>query len=449
MFFRKFFLFLFLSMFLISRIEANENLKTDSTNQVSVGQKVNDSHIEKRLEEILNATGWYKNPSVKSEEGIVTLLGVADNEERLKWAEKLANNTEGVVVVINKLVAYEEKVVDLSPALVELKSLWSDIVKYSPLFGIGIILLILTYFLCKLTIYITNYLLKRRVKSGLLREVLARLFAVPVFILGAYIMLKISGLTHLAMTLIGGTSLIGIVIGFAFRDIAENFLSSILLSLQRPFARGDLIEVSGHQGFVQSVNTRSTIMMTLDGNHVQIPNATIYKETITNYTSNPLGRTSFLVGIGYADSVTRAQDIALKILKNHPAVVEDPEPLILAEELASATVNIKIYFWINIHKYSLIKVRSAIIRLTKHAFEEAGIEMPDDAREVVFPKGIPLGESSDFHKEENEKNKSPQSLEDEQDVHLAEGDLLSEDQEIKEQAKKARSPEGGTDLLSD
>lgn len=84
--------------------------------------------------------------------------------------------------------------------------------------------------------------------------------------------------------------------GFAFRDIAENFLASLLLSVRNPFRSGDLVEVAGHMGIVQNLNTRSTILLTLDGSHVQIPNATVYKSTIENFSSNPNRRANFAVG---------------------------------------------------------------------------------------------------------------------------------------------------------
>ena len=149
------------------------------------------------------------------------------------------------------------------------------------------------------------------------------------------------------MTVLGGTGLVGLVIGFAFRDIAENFLASLLISIQHPFAQGDLIAVAGHRGYVQRVNMRSTLLMTMEGNHLQIPNATIYKETIINYTSNPNMRLQFTVGIGYGDSINEAQSVAYEVLRNHPAVVDEPESLVLVDSLCAATVNLSILFWID------------------------------------------------------------------------------------------------------
>ena len=229
--------------------------------------------------------------------------------------------------------------------------------------------------------------LRKRLPNTLLLNVAGYTAGVITFLIGLYVLLQIAGLTNIAATVIGGTGLLGLVLGIAFRDITENFLASIFLSVQNPFRSGDLVEIAGIQGFVEALNTRVTVLMTLEGNHVQIPNATVYKSNIFNYTSSPNRRTDFMIGIGYEDSISKAQEVALKVLENHPAVLNDPEPLALVDSLGAATVNLRIYFWINGKEYSYIKVKSAIIRLTKRAFEDAGISMPDEAREMIFPHG--------------------------------------------------------------
>lgn len=112
---------------------------------------------------------------------------------------------------------------------------------------------------------------------------------------------------------------------------------------------------------MQSVNSRCTLLMTFEGNYIQIPNATIYKAIIKNLSANPITRYDFSVGIGYDDSIAEAQTVALKVMNDHEAIVKDPEPLVLVDALGAATVNLKIYFWLDITKYSSIKVQSAII----------------------------------------------------------------------------------------
>jgi small conductance mechanosensitive channel len=200
----------------------------------------------------------------------------------------------------------------------------------------------------------------------------------------------VAGLTQVAFTVIGGTGLVGLALGIAFRDITENFLASIFLSMQRPFETGDLLEVDGVTGYVQQLNVRTTVLMTLEGNVVQVPNATVYKSKLRNYSTNCNRREDFVVGIGYGDSIPEAQEVARRVLLDHPAILADPEPAVLVDSLGQATVNLRVYFWLDGRRHSWLKVRSSTIRLVKRAFQDHGISMPDEAREIVFPEGVPV-----------------------------------------------------------
>src|SRR5690606_8863270 len=114
----------------------------------------------------------------------------------------------------------------------------------------------------------------------------------------------------------------------------------------------------------------------------------IYKEAIINFTANPKMRMDFMVGIGYEASISSTQEIVMKLLREHPAVLQTPEPWVLAEALASSTVNLRIYFWVNPTEHNPLKVKSAIIRIVKHELVRLGVPLPDDAREIIFPNGI-------------------------------------------------------------
>ena len=134
-------------------------------------------------------------------------------------------------------------------------------------------------------------------------------------------------------------------------------------------------------------------------------------------------------------------------MEAHPAILDDPEPLVLVEKLAASTVNLRLYFWIDIGKYSQEKVRSAIIRLTKSALAGAGISMPDEAREVVFPQGVPvtMTDVEEAAAAADESLGRPAAREDA--VHDAEGGLKSEDADVERQAENARLPESGANLI--
>jgi small-conductance mechanosensitive channel len=310
--------------------------------------------------------------------------------------------------------------------------------------------LIVTWLIAKSVSLLARHVFASRVASPLLLTVVTRAFSIPVFLLGVYFILQVAGLTRLALTVLGGTGLAGIIIGFAFRDIAENFLASLLLSVRNPFRSGDLVEVAGHTGIVLNLNTRSTILLTLDGSHVQIPNATVYKSTIKNFSSNPNRRATFMVGIGYESSASKAQKLINQVLREHSAVLSSPEPLVLVEELGAATVNLRINYWFDSGIHSPAKINSALLRQTKNVLLESGIELPDPAREIVFPKGIPVTMLNNLSEESGTQSAARLSQatagDAARDSTEGEGNLSSETKEVSEHAETA-VPEGRENLL--
>lgn len=435
---------------------ADEDAETlEAPTEVDIAPLAEDNEIETRLTNILDATTWFIAPAVAVDEGVVFLKGRTSKEDYRMWAGDLARNTQDVVAVVNRIEVSERSVWDLSPAWAELRKLGRETVQMLPLLGVALVLLVLTWFAASGSTRLARWLLGRRMKNRLLIGVASRAVAIPVFLLGLYLALRVSGLTQMAATVLGGTGLIGLVLGIAFRDIAENFLASVLISVQRPFAIGDLIEVESHLGVVQSVTARGTLLMTLEGNHVQIPNSSIYKSIIRNLTANPNVRSEFVVGIDYGDSVARAQAIVFDALRQHEAVLESPAPMVLVDELGASTVNLRVYFWLDGHKHSLLKVRSSVIRLVKIAIETGGLTMPDESREVIFPKGVPVQMLEESHAAQRSASSlgseqpSIASAEDRETATAAEDDLSSESTSIEEQARNSRSPESGVNLLSD
>ncbi|MGV8854553.1 MAG: mechanosensitive ion channel domain-containing protein [Devosia sp.] len=422
---------------------------TAAPRQVSVIPAASDAQIATRLADILRATGWFTAPQVNVTDGVAFLDGAAETQERRAWAGNLAQNTEGVVAVVNRIAINADVGSTFDRALAESAGLVQSALQTWPLVLLAIVIIALSWLASLLVAAIARHALTSRIASPLLLGVVVRTIAVPVFLLGVYFVLRVAGLTQLALTLLGGTGLIGIIIGFAFRDIAENFLASLLLSMRNPFAGGDLIEVAGYTGIVQNLNTRSTVLLTLDGNHVQIPNATVYKSTIKNYSSIPSRRADYLVGIGYDSSVSLAQRLIGAVLAAHPAVLERPEPLVLVDQLGDATINLRIFYWFDSAAYSPAKINSALLRQTKNALLQGGIELPDPAREVVFPRGVPIVQMAAAPAEPaplSQPAPPPSPVEETIDVTAEEGDLASESRAIDQTA--GRVPESEVNLLT-
>jgi small conductance mechanosensitive channel len=358
--------------------------------RVDINPRARDEEIGTRLQRVLEATEWFAQPRVRVDEGVVFLEGLADSDGTKKWAGDLARNTQDVVAVVNRIDVAEPSIWDFGPAWSGLFAIWQGFVRTLPFVVFGLLVLGLSALASRLVAQGARSFLRPRIEARLLRNVVAGTLGALVFLAGTYIVLRVAGLTQVAFTVIGGTGLVGLAIGIAFRDITENFLASIFLSMQRPFETGDLLEVDGVTGYVQQLNVRTTVLMNLEGNVVQIPNATVYKSNLRNFSTNCNRREDFVVGIGYGDSIVAAQEVARQVLMDHPAVLKAPEPAVLVDDLGKATVNLRVYFWLDGSQHSWLKVRSSTIRLVKRAFQANGISMPDEAREIVFPEGVPV-----------------------------------------------------------
>ncbi len=420
--------------------------------EVDVQPVARDEEIRDRLRHILEATAWFQEPQVEVREGVVFLDGRTGSKEYKTWAKELASRTQDVVAVVNRIAIAERSPWDFSPAWQGLRQLWRDIVQMLPFAGFALVVLIVTWWAAKLASRCARRFFQRRIASALLRDVVAKAVSLPVFLIGVYIVLHVAGLTRLALTVVGSTGVAGLVIGIAFRDIMENFLASLLISMQRPFQLQDLIAVDGHLGLVQSMTTRGTVLMSLEGNHIQIPNATIYKNTIQNYTANPNRRGDFVVGIGYDDAIPMAQEVVMQVLADHPAILRDPPPAVLVDALGAATVNLRVLFWLDGKQHDYFKTKSSVIRMVKRTLQDASISMPDELREVIFPDGVPvrlLEERLDRPRDGGRPGPPPSSDAPDPVSTAAEGDLESETPRLQDQARRARLPEEGKNLLED
>ncbi len=422
--------------------------------KVDVSPVARDPEIRDRLLSILRATDWFTDPTVEVKDGVVFLGGQTPQSTQRQWATDLARNTQDVVAVVNRITVATPQIWNLRPATEGLHALLRDSIAALPFLVFGVIILLLSLLTAFIAGRLTKGVFQRRIDSPLLRDVVRKSLGIFIVLIGFYLVLRVVGLTRLALSLIGGTGLIGLALGIAFRDITENFLASIFLSMQRPFRTGDLVEISGITGYVQRLTIRATILATTDGNDVQLPNAIVYKNPIRNFTSNPKRRLEFDVGIGYADPIANAQQVALRVLEEHPAVLKEPDPWVLVEKLGASSVNLRVYFWIDGKQHSWLKVRSSVLRLVKRAFQDSKITMPDEGREIIFPETVPIRLVREPRKEMTDtrpgvREPAPPKKESEPEVVSteAEGGLQSDAEEIQEIADSSRPADESKNLL--
>ena len=419
-----------------------------SGDRINILPAADDEAIEERLIKILEATGWFVDIAVEVEEGVVFLDGSTNTEDYRKWAGELSRKISDVAAVVNRIQIIEPSVWDMTPMFNELHGMWKASLKRLPRLGVAVAVLLLFLLVVRVVVNYFSKILSSHMKP-LLRDVASRILTILAILIGFYFALQIAGLSRLATTVLGGTGIAGLVAGIAFRDILENYLASILISIRNPFRIGDMVEINEHTGVVEKVTTRGTVLMNLDGNHVQIPNSIVYKSIIRNYTANPNCRGMFEVGIGFDNEISSAQKIVFAILVEHPAVLDNPEALVLVDSLGSATVKLKVYFWYDGTVHDKLKLKSSLTRLVKRAFEKENISMPDEAREVVFPQGVPVQMEQPQPVERVQQKESIDPLKSEELSTTSEGDLSSEDMQLRLQARASRTPEEGKDLLQE
>lgn len=326
-----------------------------------------------------------------------------------------------------------------------------------PALILGVLAIMGCYFLARPLSYLLLKPLGYVSESRLLHVVTRRFISILIILFGVYLFLRLAGLTQFAVAVMSGTGLLGLILGFAFRDIAENFISSMLLSVQRPFKIDDVIEVDGHLGVVKKVTARATTLVDFDGNHIQIPNANVYKNVIKNLTANPKMRGHFTLGIGYDNDIKAAQRLALTLLNKQASVLSEPAPQVLINDLGSATLNFTIYFWVNSEQHSVLKVASQLMRELVNNFTEQGISMPDDARERVLVNSqgddiYPMIDNSGLIDNSGQsaiKTTQPKRVDTptHQDNDTNIDDISSDTDEIREQAEESRDPEQGSNII--
>ncbi len=444
---------LFIALVFISSIglaQVNSNLIGEKN---SVPKEVKDSAIQNRLEKIFLTTGWFPNLKVEVSEGLVILQGEVENQEKKDWALKIIDKTEGVVAVIDKLDNLFSSNTVLKPAQNEVTKIYNRSYKMLPYVASAIVLLIVFILLAHFSRKGALIYLTKGKKNPLLVKSVANIIGIIFLILGIYFALKTSGLSDLAVTMLGGTGMLGIGLGLALKNTFENYTSSIMISLKELIRLGELVNINGFEGIVQSVTTRGTTLMDYEGNNIIIPNSTVFNSPIKNLTRNPKMRANFLVGIGYDDDINLARSIIIKTLKKmQPMVLDNPEWIVAVDNLGSATVNLNIYFWFDAVNISVIKIKSLVIQNVKEALVDGNISLPDDAREVVFTSPLKIlnltshefnGKLVNDHNENlNNDKKLTKSLNESQNH-----DLENEVKDLKKQAMETPLNDAGTNIV--
>ena len=215
--------------------------------------------------------------------------------------------------------------------------------------------------------------------------VLGRLAQGIIVLVGLFVALSIVIPTFKAGDLVQLLGISGVAIGFAFRDILQNFLAGILILLTEPFRIDDQIVFKNFEGTVENIETRATTILTYEGRRIVIPNAELFTNSVTVNTAFDKRRTEYDFSIGYGDDIDCAKQLMLEALYSINEVLKDPAPDVLVVELAESTVNIRVRWWITPpRRMDDMRSRDKVICAIKKKLVENGIDLPYPTRQILF-----------------------------------------------------------------
>lgn len=335
-----------------------------------------DQTLEQRLDGIYQQIPGLSGVDAEVTHGVVRLTGeVLDSADR-EDAVAIAGERDGVVHVVDDVTITSDVADKLEPTLDEGRERLQSLVSRLPLFLLGLAIVVGGWFLAS-AIRRWDGLFRRISKRPLVRSTVANLVRAGIFGVFVLIALELLDATALVGAVLGTAGVLGLAVGFAFQDIVENYLAGILLSLQQPFNKDDVVQINDVSGVVVRLTSRNTLILTFDGNHAYIPNSTVFKGKVVNVSRNPHRRFSFTVGVGVEEDLAEVIATGRQTLDAIEGVVADPAPSLQVSELGDSSVIITVYGWVDQRDHSFQAVRTEAIRQIKEAFEDHGYDLPE------------------------------------------------------------------------
>lgn len=273
---------------------------------------------------------------------------------------------------------------DISVAWAKIQGMINQFMAILPNIVLALIVFTIFYFAARwIRTLVRHFSVKYR-RARNLGQLLGRLSQGSVILLGLLVALSIIIPTFKASDLIQLLGIGSVAVGFAFRDIFQNFLAGILLLITEPFRIDDQIVVNNFEGTVEDIHTRATTIKTYDGRRVVIPNATLFTQSVIVNTAFPSRRTDYDVGISYSDDIDQAKKLILEAIKSVDGVLADPAPDADVVALAPSTVNIRARWWTESRRAQVSAIQDKVITAIKNKLTENGITLPFPTQEVLF-----------------------------------------------------------------
>jgi small-conductance mechanosensitive channel len=267
----------------------------------------------------------------------------------------------------------------------------------------GIITLFIFFWIAmKLSSYSEKKIKKLSTLTPSIRVLLTKIFKFIIFTAVILITMSSLGIDLTALAVVGGA--VGVGVGFGLQKIVSNFISGIIILLDKSVKPGDVIEIDDVYGEIKSIGLRYISVLTLDGKEYIIPNEDLITQKVINWSySDNLVRTSVSVGVSYNSNVEKAMELLEEAIDKVDRILKNPSPRIFLNEFADSSVNIEVKFWIRDPENGINNIKSEVNKNIWSLFKENNIEIPFPQQDIHFKSLSP--QVKDFFKQENNNNK--------------------------------------------
>ncbi|MCS5600798.1 MAG: mechanosensitive ion channel, partial [Paracoccus sp.] len=331
----------------VSQAREDGGVITAPSGTIPVGDNAaSDAAIRTRIDSILSQVSAFDKVRARVDAGIVRLTGEVTEQVQIDRLNALMARVDGVVAIQDDVILTTDIGLRLGTVRDRFLQRLNQVIAGLPFVALGLVVGALIL-LVGSWISRRERTLARVAPNPFIAGFLAQVIRLIAWIVALVVALDLMGATALLGTLLGAAGIFGLSLSFAARDTIEGLVATILLSLRQPFGPNDLIEVNDQRGRVIRMTSRGTTLLTLDGNHIRIPNQIIYKAVLTNYTRNPERRFLVDLVIDPVSDLGRARDLALRVLAGMSFVLQRPEPVAWVEATSPETLVIRAGGWVS------------------------------------------------------------------------------------------------------
>ena len=273
---------------------------------------------------------------------------------------------------------------DIHNAVRQIQALANDLITLLPNLVLGALLLGLSMLLSRYVAGLVRSLAGRAGQGRGVGLLLGRIAQYVVVILGILVALSTVFPSFKARDLIQVLGIGGVAIGFAFKDIFQNFLAGVIILISRPFRIGDQIVVKDFEGTVEDIQTRATILRTYDNRVVVMPNTVLFTEEVTVLTASQNRRSEYDVSVGYGDDLDHAKAVVHDALARMERILKEPAPDVLTVGLDDSWISLRVRWWTGPKRAEVLAAQDEVLSALARALPAAGIDIPFPIRTVLY-----------------------------------------------------------------